>query len=80
MEVKWRNVIALALALFAIAVIVKAPGEMGAFLASMQNVGPDHTPQEQTMGLLAYGLVLIAIVAVVKIVIQNNDTDKDEKP
>jgi uncharacterized membrane protein YidH (DUF202 family) len=76
MEIKWRNLIALALTLIALAVIVKAPGEMGAFLASMQNVGPDHTPQEQTMGLLAYGLVLLAVVAVVKIVTQNNDKDK----
>jgi len=80
MEVRWRNVIALALALIAIVVIVKAPGEIGAFLASMRDVGPDHTPQEQTMGLLAYGLVLLAIVAVVKIVTQNNGSDKGEKP
>lgn len=76
MEVKWRNVIALALTLAALTVILKAPGEMGAFLAGMQKVGPDHTPQEQTMGLLAYGLVLLAVVAVVKIVTQNNDKDK----
>ena len=77
MEIKWNNLIAFALALFALVVVLKTPNEMGAFLASMQNVGPGYTPQEQTMGLMAYGMVLLAIVALVKIILHNSDKDGD---
>ena len=74
MEIRWNNVIALALAVFALVVAVKAHGQIGAFLSTMTAVGPLHSPEERTMGLVAFGLVIICTVAVVAI-LQTNRRD-----
>ena len=50
--------------------------EIGVFLASMKDIGPGHTAEEKTIGLLAFGLVLVTIVAVVKILSQSAGRDK----
>ena len=55
---------------------VKMPREIGVFLSSMKNIGPSHSPEEQTLGLIAFGLVAITIVAVVKILVHSQQRDK----
>ena len=67
MEIKWHNVVSLVLVLLILAVLVKAPHELGVFITSMKNIGSDHTPGEQTRGLIAFGVLLTGIVALVKI-------------
>lgn len=74
MTIKWANVVAFALAIFALVLIIKMPGEMGAFLATMQFIGSGN-PEEEVIGLLAFGLVMLLIVAVVKIIIDGNHKD-----
>ena len=74
MTIKWANVVALALAIFALVLILKMPGEMGAFMATMRYIGSGNRDEEM-MGLLAFGLVMVLIVAVVKIIIEVNHKD-----
>jgi hypothetical protein len=38
-----------------------------AFLATMRNIGPNRTIEENNWGLAAFGLVLISLLAVVRI-------------
>ncbi len=72
MSVKWHNVFALFLVVTGLIVLVNAPDAIGAFLGSMHRAGPGHSPDEQFMGLLAFGLILLLITAVTKIIIEAN--------
>lgn len=71
MIIKWANIVALALALAALIVIFKMPREIGAFLGTMRYIGSGN-PNDEMMGLLAFGLVLVLIVAVVRIAIDRD--------
>lgn len=75
MRILWHNVFALALAILAIVILVFNRKDTRTFLESMQDIGPGHTTDEQVMGLIAFGLVLVGIVAVLKILIENNRKD-----
>ena len=66
-EIKWTNLIAFALALFALVIVLTMPRTIVSFLATMKNIGPGHTPEEQTLGLIAFGLLLVTIVALARI-------------
>lgn len=72
MRILWPNVIALALLIFALVVILRHGSNISGFWGAMNGIGPGHDPSEQVMGLVAFGLVLVAIVAVLKIVIATN--------
>ena len=73
MEIRWNNLIALAMVIAAIVLVVKNPVEIGSFLGSMKAIGPGHTMEEKAMGLVAFGLIGVLIVAVVRIVVRNNE-------
>jgi len=67
MRIKWENIVALGLCLFALIVVLSAGGPIKGFLSGMSDIGPSHTPDEQAWGLIAFGLVLAAILGLVKI-------------
>jgi hypothetical protein len=71
MSIKWDRVTALILALFAFWLLVNNGQAVSAFLSSMKDIGPGHSADEQTIGLIAFGLVGVCIVAIVKILTQN---------
>lgn len=72
MSVKWSNVAVLALVVAAFMVFAHAPDAIGMFLGSMRRAGPGHAPDDQFIGLLAFGLIALVITAVTKIVIEAN--------
>jgi len=67
MEIRWRNIIPLALLVFALVVLSKAYRQIVAFLSTMTAVGPGSDSRELTCGLMAFGLMIVAVVAVVRI-------------
>jgi hypothetical protein len=71
-RILWPNVIALALLIFALVVVLRHGSSVSEFLGAMNGIGPGHDPSEQVMGLVAFGLILVSIVAVLKIVISTN--------
>ena len=68
--VDWTNVICLALIIFAIMASVHMHEEIAAFLGAMGQIGPGYSPEEQSMGLIAFGLVAVTIVALAKILVE----------
>lgn len=72
MEIKWHNLIALALIVFAIVVVVKTPNELFAFLSSVDKIATGESANEWTRGLIAFGFVLLPIVAAVKILVERD--------
>jgi hypothetical protein len=65
-EIKWSNVVALALGIVALVILWKAGPAVVLFLGSMRDIGPGPL-KDQAMGLVAFGLICIVIVAIVKI-------------
>ena len=75
MKPRWDNIAVLGLIIFALIVLSEYPMHIGFFLRSMEHMGSGSTPDEQLMGLMAFGLVAITILGVIKIVLQNNRND-----
>jgi len=71
-HVRWRNVIALALVIIGGVLLSLSGPEIAVFLSTMNDIGPGHSDQEQTMGLFAFGMLILCIVSVVKILAQSN--------
>ena len=72
MEIKWHNIFSLVFLIFTFILLMKFWNAIGAFLMTMRNIGPDHTPEEQVPGLIAFGLIIVLLVAIVKLLTSGN--------
>lgn len=77
MSIRWSNVVAMALAVFALVVGLKCSRQIGELFSAMTEAGAGQGrgPDGRVVGLMAFGLVLVMIVAIVRI-LQNNRSDK----
>ena len=55
----------------AIAILVQGHEAIGAFFETIQSIG-SGAPDQELKGFLAYGFVLVLIVAVAKIIVETN--------
>ena len=69
MQIKWNNVIALALVVFALVVGLRHLPEISEFISTLSHVGPRGDPEQRTLGLMAFGLIMVTVVAVVRILV-----------
>ena len=67
MRIKWNNILALAMVTFAVVIAVGLRDEIRAFLGTMAAMGPGHEPQQQMLGLIAFSLLIVTLVAIVAI-------------
>ena len=72
MKPRWDNIFALGLIVFALLLLKGFPVQISSFLKSVEYAGPGHTPDEQLMGLMAFGLIAISLLGAIKIVLQSN--------
>ena len=72
MRILWHNIFALILLIVAVVVAIRQRREIVGFLMTTEHIGRGGTFEEQTAGLVALGLVLVTIVALVKILTHNN--------
>ena len=70
MEIRWNNIIALMLIIVVLVILSRSGAEIGAFLSGIQRVGAGYSPDDRMFGFIAFGLVSILIVAIVKILTQ----------
>lgn len=67
MNIHWQNVF-VALFLIALLILLATEGRsIAAFLGSWRNLGPNHPSDERFVGMLAFGLIGVLIVAITKI-------------
>ena len=76
MRVKWDRILGLVLVIVAVVLFVGNRHEIIGFLATMKQIGPGHTPEELTIGLVSFGLIVISILAAVRISQNTNDRSK----
>ena len=75
MEIKWPNVVAFALAILATVLAVRNRDALGATLHAVTHIGAEHSPEDRTLAFCILGVLLVTLVAVVKLVCQNNRRD-----
>ena len=75
MIVKWSNVAAFALLLFAIILAVRHGDDLAGTVSSIGRIGPQYPLQDRTFGLLVLGLMLVGLVAVVRLLVGRNGKD-----
>ena len=68
MEIKWSNIVAFVLGIVALVIVWKAGPAIASFFGSMRDIGPG-SPEEMATGLVAFALIAILIVAIVKILV-----------
>jgi hypothetical protein len=73
MKVHWHRIIGLILLVIALWLLLRHRQAIDAFLSSMKDIGPGHSADEKTIGLIAFGLVGVCLVAIVKILTRNRD-------
>jgi hypothetical protein len=71
------RIVAGVLLLGAVLIGIAHRGQITTFLSTMANIGPGHTREDQTVGLIAVGLICVAIVAVVRILANDNRHDSN---
>ncbi len=72
MEIKWSNLVFFALLVFTIAWAIRARDSIFVFLSQMGNMGPEHPTDDRFWGLMVFSLLVIAMVALVRIVVDNH--------
>ena len=75
MEIKWTNIICLGLTIFAVILLVRMHEQVGSFLGMIRKIGAGNDPEDQVMGLIAFGLVGVVLLGIIKIASRNNRND-----
>lgn len=76
MKVLWTNVFILVFALFALVLILRNRSDVGLTIASVRNIGTGHSPEEQVVGIIVLGLILVSIVVIVRLLVSQNRNEK----
>ena len=71
MQIHWQNIVALMLAIGALTLFLKYRPQISGFLSMMTMIGPGHDSEEKTLGLIAFGLIAISLVAIVRLLTHN---------
>ncbi|MBI3852688.1 MAG: hypothetical protein HY298_20735 [Verrucomicrobia bacterium] len=71
MKINWNNVFAACLGLAAIVLFLRHRHEVSAFLATVKRIGPGHSPEDMTLGLIVIGICGAVLVAIVRLLTQN---------
>lgn len=73
MEINWGGITCLILAIIAIVIIVRMRHKVALFLGTMGQIGPGNNPDDKILGLIAFGLIVLLIVGIVKILASRRD-------
>ena len=73
MKILWHRVIAFGLAVFAFWIFLTHREAVIGTARTMERIGPGHSPDEQTLGLLILALLCVTVVALVKILTHRRD-------
>ena len=67
MRIEWPNIFALVLAIVILTMLIKHHSPLALTLSDVAHIGPGHSQDEKTMGLLVLGVVGACLVALAKI-------------
>jgi len=75
MEIKWSNLAFFVLVVFTFVVTIRMRESIVIFLSSLGQLGPEHSTDEKIWGLMAFGLVAVTLVAILRVFIDTRNRD-----
>ncbi len=67
MNIRWNNIAILLLTILIAFLLLRYGGLIGNVVNHIERIGPGHSTDEQTLGLLALGLIGVALVAIIRL-------------
>lgn len=67
MKINWPNVFALVLAVLSGVMLLNHRSAVGAVLSTVAAIGPGHSSEEKTLGLLTLGICCVCLVAIIRL-------------
>ena len=80
MKINWRNIGVLIFCLVILFLLLRHGRAVSDAVANLDRIGPGHSVDEQTAGLLALGFIGVSLVAIVKLLAQNRPPDRRDHP
>ena len=71
MRIEWPNIFALVLAIVILTTLIKHHSPLALTLSDVAHIGPGHSQDEKTMGLIVLMVVGACLVAIVRILTRN---------
>lgn len=75
MQIKWQNLIALGVVVFAINLLFKNAGPVAETLGSIRAIAPGSDPGDRVVGLIVVAVLMVTLLMLVRLLLQ-----KDQKP
>lgn len=74
MRIRWKNILLLLMLVVAVALMATRPqSPVGIFLRSMAHVGPAYSDDEQLLGFIAWLLVTVLFIVVLRRLLKPRD-------
>ena len=67
MQIRWNNVVGAVLAIIVLIVLLRCWPQVTGTLTTIGNIGPGHSTEDKTTGLVLIGLIGAVLVAIVRI-------------
>lgn len=72
MKIHYNNLVAASLGVTALIFLLRYREQATAFLSTAGRIGPGNSPQDMTLGLIVIGFGAATLVAIVRILTNNN--------
>jgi hypothetical protein len=80
MQLRWKNILAGLLTIVVIVLLIRNPTLFQVVADNLRGIGPGHSADEKTLGLITLGLICILIVAIVRLLVSGEDPgDRDDR-
>lgn len=75
MQIRWRNILAIVLIIFAVVLAVKLGPQIGSFFEGLARPARHRTLDDRIFTLCVVGMLLVTTVAVVRLLVQRKTKD-----
>ena len=73
MKINWNNIIAVIWGVVALAFLLRYREHASVVLSTAKRIGPGHSPEDMTLGLIVIGFCAASLVAIVRILTNNKN-------
>lgn len=75
MRIRWQNLIAFCVVIFALNLLFKNAGPVAETLGSVRAIAPGHDEGDRVIGLVVVAVLMVSLLMLVRLLLQ-----KDQKP
>jgi hypothetical protein len=79
MNIHWRNIGILIFVIIIAFLLLRHGPAVSGVVDDLGRIGPGHTNDEKTVGLLALGFIGVSLVAIVRLLTRNGPSDRHDR-